>query len=89
MARSPAMRAHIYPQPSQGMALLINVLSVMGKLVVDYASYCLISRGRDVFRRVTLHTRPGEVYMRRHTHGNAVTSRNEAWTKPLLAGARS
>ena len=67
----------IYPQPSQGTALLTNDFSVMGKLVVDNASNCVISLGLDGVRRVTLRTRPGEVFMLRQTHGSAVTFRNE------------
>ena len=77
------MCAHVYPPPSQGTALLINVFDVMGKLVVGYTSCCLISLGRSVVRRVTLRTRPGEMFMLSQTHGSAVTSRTELGTNPL------
>ena len=77
---------HVYPPPSQGTALLINVFSVMGKLVADCAPYCLINLGRDVVRRVTLRTRPGEVCTLRQTLGSAVTSRNKAGNQSAPGG---
>ena len=78
-------RPFIY-MPSQGTALLINVYNVMGKLLVAFASYGQIRLGQDVVRRVTLRTRPGEAYMLRQTHGNAVTSRNEAGNRSTPGG---
>ena len=77
---------HVYPSPSQGTALLINVFSVMGKLVVDCAPYFLINLGRDVVRRVTLLTCPGEVVTLTQTNGSAITSRNKAGNRSTPGG---
>ena len=58
----------------------------MGKLGVNDASHCLSRLGQEDVRKVTLRTRPGEVYMLRQTHGNAVTSRNEAGNRSTPGG---
>ena len=83
------MCTHVYPPPSQGTALLINVFDVMGKLVVDCTPDYLINLGQDVVRGVTQRTRPGEVCMLRQPMEAPLPLGTKLGTDPLPAEARS